>query len=558
MSTIDKLNTIEVSSILHALWIKYQVKWWTFSLYEGNKITSWWKASIDWKFNDFSEKWRAKWDRLEFIMQYLWCSKHDALNWCEDNFNIDNDFKIIDNPIKDKWESMWDLSQDQIDYLASRSIDYELLRWIVKNYKNNICMPIRNTDSTIKSLQSRSISEWWSRYYVESNTDSDGLFIDWINSDKKVLIVVEWFTDFISLRQYTTNVVWLLNAKNEWQIRMIKDLSINYSIYFIPDNDEAWQSTIDKFDKFWIKHNIFRLEHYWVKDINELLMNFWLWKDVLRVISTESERPPSNLQTALSKAKWYRDIYDNNWWKLWYPSGYPLLDKYTDGIIKWKVYMIMAYSNVGKTRFAYSFMKNMIKEWKKIHFYSLEVDTWMLFIEMIWAIHWWNKHEVLKRLDWLDIESLEEQIEIHDDIRTLEQIEKSILNDKPDVAFIDFVQNIELQGREYEKMTDIALRIQKLAILTWTTIIQLSQVSNESRFADGNNILPKGSGALFASSDVILTLWVRDWERFLTISKNKYWPAWINFLLNIDYSTSTFNMAEEVWDEVKWGGYKWI
>jgi hypothetical protein len=115
------------------------------------------------------------------------------------------------------------------------------------------------------------------------------------------------------------------------------------------------------------------------------------------------------------------------------------------------------------------------------------------------------------------------------------------------VAFIDFVQNIEHWGQEYEKMTEIALRIQKLAILTWTTIISLSQVSNESRFSEGNDMMPKGSWALFASSDVIFSLWGREWSKYLTITKNKFWQAGINFDLLADYPTSSFSLLELEW-----------
>ena len=554
MSTIDKLNTIEVEDILKALWIRYNIKWGTFSLYEGNKVTGGWKAHRDGKFTDFSEKGRAKWDRLEFIWQYLNCNKHDALLWVEETFSIENDFVAVWNPIKDKWEALPELSLSHIEYLKKREIDYEKIKWIVRLNWNNLCLPIRSTSWTIKSLQSRSIGNTGSRYYVEANTDSDWIFFNWLNEEKKALLVVEGFTDFLSLRQYTTNVVWLLNAKNDWQLKMIKDLSLKYTIFFIPDNDEAWKVTIEKFNQLWIRFNLFDMSSYWVKDINELMVGYNTGEWILKEIFSASIKPPSNLQSALEKAKGYREMYEQHNWKLGFPSWYEKLDKYTDWIIKWKVYMIMAYSNVGKTRFAYSLLKNFVEQKKKIHFYSLEVDTWMLFIEMIGAVKGLNKQQVIESLDDIDLEELEKSVEIYDSIRTLEQIEQSIKNEKPDVAIIDFVQNIEQQGREYDKMTEIALRIQKLAILTGTTIIQLSQVSNESRFADWNNILPKGSWALFASSDVIFTLWVRDWQRYLTLSKNKYWPAWINFLLEIDYAKSEFRMTEDTMEEAGFKG----
>lgn len=561
MSTIDKLNNIEVEEILKALQIKFKEHNWTFFLYEGFSLTGGWKASRSWKFNDFSEKGRAKGDRLQFIQEYLSCSKHEALVWAEETFNIENTFKgnwKLSNPIKDKWDRFGELSEQHISFLEGREIDYEKLRWIVRQYWNNLALPIKTPNWNIKSIQSRSIGNTGSRYYVEANTDSDWIFISDINPDKRALVVVEGFTDFLSLRQYTTNVVWLLNAKNEWQLQMIKELSLSYDIYFIPDNDEAWKVTIEKFNKLWIKHNLFKLEDYWVKDVNDLLTQYKVGEGILREIRENSEKPLTNLQSALLKAKDYAKLYEENDWQLGFPSGYSKLDKYTGGIIKGKVYMIMAYSNVGKTRFAYSFLKNLIKEKKKVHFYSLEVDTWMLFLEMIWAVKWITKNEVLSKLDNISLEWIEEYVEIYDDIRSLKQIETHIRNDKPEVAIIDFIQNIEQPWREYDKMTEIALRIQKLAILTGTTIIQLSQVANESRFADWNSILPKGSWALFASSDVIFTLWAREGEKYLTLSKNKFWPVWMDFLLEIDYAKSNFKMTEDVQWLVGGGSFSWL
>lgn len=556
MSIFEKINTIDVVDILYKLWIRYKEKQWTYSLIYNWKQTDWWKASRDWKFTDFSEKWRPEWDRVTFVMQYLWISKKDRVSWYEREFNIKSEYIKMENPIKEKRDNMLSLSQNQIDYLEERKIDYNLLWNIVKNNNWKLCLPIKTTNWEIKSLQSRAV--WEHRYYVEANTDSDWIFMDWLDDNKKSILVVEWFSDFLSLRQYTTNVVWLLNAKNEWQIRMIKDLSTKYKIFFIPDNDEAWLVTVEKFDKMWIKYNLFKLSNYWVKDINELLCNTWLWKDILTLIWEDSEKPLTNIQLAIQRAKEYQKLYKENWWHLWFSTWYPLIDECTDWFIRGKIYMIMAYSNVGKTRFAYSLIRNMIKEKKKVHFYSLEVDTWMLLIEIVWALKNLTRQEVMENLDWIDYSELEEYIEMHDDIRTLEQIESSIKNDKPDIAVIDFIQNIEHIWSEYEKMTDIALKIQKLWIITWTTIIQLSQVSNESRFADWADALPKWSWALFASSDVIFTLWGRDWKKFLTISKNKYWKAWVNFILNIDYATSTFHLRNDLLDESRKRDFKWF
>jgi pyruvate dehydrogenase complex dehydrogenase (E1) component len=63
---------------------------------------------------------------------------------------------------------------------------------------------------------------------------------------------------------------------------------------------------------------------------------------------------------------------------------------------------------------------------------------------------------------------------------------------------------------------------------------------------------------LFASTDVIFTLWGRDWKKFLTITKNKFWKAWVNYILDIEYATSTFKMAEDALEEASWSNFKWL
>jgi hypothetical protein len=67
----------------------------------------------------------------------------------------------------------------------------------------------------------------------------------------------------------------------------------------------------------------------------------------------------------------------------------------------------------------------------------------MLFLELVGAIKKKKKDEVVAELDTIDISELEESIEVFDSIRSLEAIENNIKNERPDVAFIDFVQNIE-------------------------------------------------------------------------------------------------------------------
>lgn len=553
MKIFDTIKaTVSLEELFSVLWVNYRRHWQIGYLMERWKPTNGWRCNFaEWIVSDFSNKWRPSWDLIKFTKEFLSLpDNNEALKFFSERFNIKLDYKMEKKAydlIKEKWDNLPWLNQEQKDYLHSRWITTDIAR-------NNwwfICLPIRTVNWQIISLQSRNIDTTSSlRYRVEKNSDSDWLFIEWLNKDEKKLIVVEWMTDFLSIRQYTTNVVWLFNSSSEGQLRAIKELSNIYSIYFIPDNDEAWKVTIDKLRALWVRFNLFNLDDYWVKDSNELITSFNIWEWILEAIYMDSQRPPSNIRLAVDKAKVYRQMYKDNWWKLWFPTWYKYIDELTWWIIKWKTYLVMAFSNVWKTRFAYSLIRWMLREKKKIQFYSLEVDTWMLIIELLSSVYQMSREEVLDKIDNFNLDEIEQYVEIYDHIRSMDDIERNIMETKPDVAIIDFVQNIENKWMEYEKMTDIALRIQKIGILSWTSMISLSQVNNESRFTDWNTMSPKWSWALFASSDVIISLWAKEWEKFLTITKNKFWPAWTTFMLEVDYAKSIFNMSPDIWERL--------
>ncbi len=101
-----------------------------------------------------------------------------------------------------------------------------------------------------------------------------------------------------------------------------------------------------------------------------------------------------------------------------------------------------------------------------------------------------------------------------DDIYSLNRIISYTRARKPDVIFIDFVQNIQTDRKdEYQAMTEVAVQLQQLAISEKIAIFDLSQVSQEQagNFRIGGKIPSKGSGALVASADVNLVM-ERDQE----------------------------------------------
>jgi len=230
-------------------------------------------------------------------------------------------------------------------------------------------------------------------------------------------------------------------------------------------------------------------------------------------------------------------------WRLWVDS-WLATDKYTQGLIPWKVYTIWAFSNIGKSKLAYFLAQYQLKAKRKVMFISLEVDTGMLMANLICSAERKKFWDVISgKVDYTP--SLYENCAIYDDLYQLEEIISAVELEKPDVCIIDFVQNIRCKGNsEYEKMTNVAQELQSLVIRTNCTLINLSQVNNDSRFNGWDKITLKWSGALFASSDIIFILNRENDKLYLTIAKNKYWQANIKYDVIVDFETGNFRLSE--------------
>lgn len=111
-------------------------------------------------------------------------------------------------------------------------------------------------------------------------------------------------------------------------------------------------------------------------------------------------------------------------------------------------------------------------------FFSLEVDAGMVLRNLVA-----NRYSVNFRDAGGETPKQEDfgNLFIFDQVFDLETMDEIIEEAKPDIVFIDFVQNIHAGGgSSYEQMSNIAKNIQRIAIENNTTIFSLSQVSNES------------------------------------------------------------------------------
>ena len=565
MTIFDQINQIKIEDILKSVWIRYSQKWNVLNLFENWNPTDWWKADTTTNIiSDFANK-RAYWDRITFIMRHLAIDKWAAVIWFKDMFHLEDEkkelpakevlqsnlltntsdnienLKEVKRKVFDKWNSLTQLNDTQINYLGSRWIDYIKVKDYIKN--NNWYVSCALYDELwIISIQNRSITE--KKFMIEKWTNSKGCFLSSINKSNKIVYVTEWMFDFLSLAQFWVNTIWLKSV-HDWLDMVRAFYKKWYEIVLIPDNDEAGNTIIENLKD--IKFSLLKLAPYEVKDINELLVWSWMWNDIIELIESDREREPMNIDLAFKKFDWIKEIF--LWrWKLWIDGPFKELDLETQWIIEWKVYTIWWFSNTWKSQFSYEYAQYFLRAWKKVAYFSIEVDTGLLLWYIAKAFY---KREFNLILNWTvplnknDFKNLY----LYDNINTLDWIIKTVELEKPDVVFIDFIQWFHCSWVwEYEKMTMLAGEIQKMAIRNNVIVFSLSQVNNDSRNKEWAQVMLKWSWALFQSSDVIFILYEDMREIKLTIAKNKFWKKWQNFNLKIDFNSWNIKITK---DEIK-------
>jgi len=113
------------------------------------------------------------------------------------------------------------------------------------------------------------------------------------------------------------------------------------------------------------------------------------------------------------------DEYKKRWQMLGYKWPFPLLDKYIWWIISWKVYTIIAFSNVWKTSFSYNFVVNAIKQWKRVKVFSTEEQKNKVFLNIIKAYYWKSIKDFMNDY-FIDMEDFKNLL-VYDDIDNLEK-----------------------------------------------------------------------------------------------------------------------------------------
>lgn len=361
--TIDEINNLPSLEILDRLWIAYKkAEGFEYRMERGWHYADWRKVNIQKKvFGDFSHD-DASGSAFGFVMSYLWISTQDTFKRFEDKFSNDYkpkqyNFETPARPIAEVWAELPELDDNHIEYLRSRCIDYQKIKPAVR-LKNWIACLLY---SGLKPI-------WCNIRTLSPDKDKRFKAIPWYGTNgvyqhdignADYLIVVEWMMDFLTIRQWDPNVIWL-KSSGSW-LSEIQQFS-NRKIYFVPDNDEAGKESITKLPVW--NFYIFELPS-WVKDINELYMTTGWDYDIADMIRSSSKEVKKNNTTKL-----ITEVTNEKEQKLWFYYPWDVFGPF--GVLTSKEFTVIASKpNVGKSTFADKILKEASKR-HKVAFINLE------------------------------------------------------------------------------------------------------------------------------------------------------------------------------------------
>lgn len=199
------------------------------------------------------------------------------------------------------------------------------------------------------------------------------------------------------------------------------------------------------------------------------------------------------------------------------PTGLTELDFFLQGgFFKKELVVIGAPTGKGKSLVAGQIFLNIAKKGFRSAYFSLEISNEMVVSRLIGSeanIHptilmikdLSEKDQELKDEAKAKLSVYEEFMYFYDDIYQYELIEKEILTNKYDFVVIDFIQNVMLKTPdEYERLSQISLKLQKLAKKANCCILVVSQLSNmmSRNKKDTETVEYKGSGSIGTVCDL--------------------------------------------------------
>jgi len=186
------------------------------------------------------------------------------------------------------------------------------------------------------------------------------------------------------------------------------------------------------------------------------------------------------------------------------------------GFLKKEFVVLGGGTGQGKSLFGATIFYNMARNGFKSAYFSLEISNEMIVSRLIGAQTNISPTKVMIKMLSEKEESIKEKAEdkmsvyeefmhFYDDLYVYAEIVKAIKENDYDFVVVDFIQNVITKHKdEYERLSFLALSLQKLAKEQNCCILALSQLSNSMvRDRKNNDVVEyKGSGSIGTVCDL--------------------------------------------------------
>lgn len=216
--------------------------------------------------------------------------------------------------------------------------------------------------------------------------------------------------------------------------------------------------------------------------------------------------------------------------------GFEKVDKVIDGLRQGHFWVIGGYTNMGKTTLALNITASLIKQNKRVVYYSLEMTDIDTVSRLLGIMCEENGLSIIKgfskdkdKVEKAKQEIIKSNFIVKTGLSELSEIMMSMYEENlkapVDLFIVDYLQNMKVKGAksEYETITNSAVELQLNAQRLNIPIIALSQVSNEGAKNSEYQLVAgfKGSGAISASSDLAMEIKIGEESNEARIEKLK-------------------------------------
>lgn len=258
-------------------------------------------------------------------------------------------------------------------------------------------------------------------------------------------------------------------------------------------------------------------------------------RDIINSVHS-TEKESTSITAIAEEWKRSRDLYQKKKEEghnlIGISCGYEKIDRIIDGLRKGHLWIMGGYTSMGKTFASLNIVASLIKQGKRVVYYSIEMTSSDIVSRLLGVMTDQNAKELIKGYgNQAEAEKalqklIDANLSIHTSKSSLAEIQFSMyeenLSQPVDLFVVDYMQLVQVKGlREYEAITAVAIEFQQMAKRLGVPTMLLSQVSNDGAKMGSEVVMSfKGSGAIAAAADLAIEITIgeddpAEWKRKL-------------------------------------------